>query len=123
MPLVVENMPRDGVYLYIISPLGRDNEPLRPIKIGITGSMASRLASIQTGSHVRLYATMEAMSMFCVAFKDYFTRNCARNGGQPTVEDLSEMINLPGWEAEIRSLRAWRQHYAENSNVQAIVVA
>ncbi|MGM4906279.1 GIY-YIG nuclease family protein [Tardiphaga sp. 866_E4_N2_1] len=156
MPLVVENMPKDGVYLYIISPFGRENEPLRPIKIGITGNMAARLASIQTGSHVKLRATMaintpqreiarsfeaafhafyadhrlegewfdvdpiEAMCMFCVAFKDYFIRNCAGDGAEPTVDDLSELIGLPHWEREIKVFRAWREHYAENSNVTSL---
>jgi len=154
MSLIVENMPREGVYLYIISPIGREHEPLRPVKIGITGNVAARLASIQTGSHRKLHVAMaintpnrdiarsfesafhafyaekrfegewfdvdpiDAMSMFCIAFKDYFIRSSARHGGSsPSVDDLSEMIGLPFWEREIKVLRAWRQYYSEKTNV------
>lgn len=156
MSLIVENMPREGVYLYIISPIGREHEPLRPVKIGITGNVAARLASIQTGSHRKLHVAMaintpnrdiarsfesafhsfyadkrfegewfdvdpiDAMSMFCVAFKDYFIRGCARHAGSPSVDDLSEMIGLPFWEREIRVLRAWRDHYSRTSNVRSL---
>lgn len=43
-----------GVYLYLICSFGRAGEPLGPVKIGITGNVTSRLASIQTGCHRRL---------------------------------------------------------------------
>lgn len=43
-----------GVFLYLVCSFGRYGEPQRPIKIGITGNVPSRLASIQTGCHRRL---------------------------------------------------------------------
>jgi hypothetical protein len=47
-------MSDESVFLYLIAPFGRDHEPLRPVKIGITANMKARLASVQTGSHQRL---------------------------------------------------------------------
>ena len=39
-----------GVCLYLICGHGRENEPLRPVKIGIAANPESRIASLQTGS-------------------------------------------------------------------------
>jgi hypothetical protein len=155
MGVLIENLPRDGtwVYLYVLAGLGREHEPLRPVKIGITGNMPARLAAVQTGSPRRLHAAMvinipnreiartfesafhsfyagkrlqgewfdidpiDAMSMVCVAFKDYFERGYAENGGDALPQELCEMIGLPHWEREIKVLRAWRQYYSEKTNV------
>lgn len=70
MPIIVKNLPRRGVYLYMFCPFGRDSEPLRPVKIGITDNVRTRLASVQTGSHVRL----EALAVFNTPNRDIARR-------------------------------------------------
>jgi hypothetical protein len=56
MTWIVQNLPRHGVYLYLLCTFGRESEPLRPVKIGITENVHARLASVQTGHHRRLHA-------------------------------------------------------------------
>jgi hypothetical protein len=57
MSIIVENLPTDhGVYVYLFCFFGRENEPIGPVKIGITSNVAARLASVQTGAPRRLTA-------------------------------------------------------------------
>jgi hypothetical protein len=146
MSLIVEKLPRAGVYIYVFCFYGRLNEPMGPVKIGITSNVVSRLAGVQTGQHQRLHALaafntpnreiarqMEAsfhlefasgrregewfdlapitvLEKMCAMWRYYFQQ----------MPDGIEYVGIPYYEREIRVLRAWRQHYAETSNVRAI---
>lgn len=66
MTINVAKLPRAGVYLYVMCFMGRPNEPLGPVKIGISGNVQSRLASVQTGCHRRL----EVLAAFSIPDRD-----------------------------------------------------
>jgi hypothetical protein len=146
MSIIVENLPRAGVHIYLFCFYGRINEPMGPVKIGITSNVASRLAGVQTGQHRRLHAlavfdtpNRDIARRMEASFHREFTagrlegewfdadpvtvleRMCAmwRYYFQQMPEGI-EYVGIPFYEREIKVLRAWRQHYAETSNVQAI---
>jgi hypothetical protein len=57
----------------------------------------------------------------CDAIRKYFAsgvRFAAEGNCSP--EDLAEYIGIPLFERDVKVYRAWRQHYAETSNVRAL---
>lgn len=146
MLINVSALPRFGVFLYVFCFYGRENEPLGPVKIGITANVAARLASVQTGQHRKLHAfavfgtpnrdiarKMEghfhcefaakrlegewfdydpvvALEQMCAVWRYYFQN----------MPEAVEVMGIAHYEREIKVLRAWRQHYAQTSNVKAI---
>lgn len=135
-----------GVYLYLICAHAREHEPLAPVKIGITANVAARLASVQTGQHKRLsviaaFTTpnreiarvlegqwhrhfaadrlegewfnvdpIHALEVMCLSWRHYF-----QNAPQ-----FIDFVDVPFFEREAKVMRAWREYYAENSNVVSI---
>lgn len=146
MTVPVNLVPKIGVYLYLFCSYGREHEPLRPLKIGITSNVASRLTGVQTGCAARLHALavfgipnrdiarereaafhrdfaasrlegewfdvdpISALELICTHWRYYLQK----------LPDCIEVMGIPHYEREIKVLRAWRQYYAETSNVQAI---
>lgn len=146
MGVIVENLPRGGVFIYLFCFYGRTNEPMGPVKIGLTSNVASRLAGVQTGQHRRLHTlaafntpnreiARQMEASFHLEFSagrlegEWFNldpitvleKMCAmwRYYFQQMPDGI-ELVGIPYYEREIKVLRTWRQHYAETSNVQAI---
>jgi hypothetical protein len=157
MGIIVENLPQTGVYMYLFCTFGREYEPLRPVKIGITGNVRARLASVQTGypkplealavfntpnrdiarkwesAFHKMFAAdrlegewfnadpVHVLSEVCAAARGYFESGVKfSTKGSSTPDELAEHIGIPLFERDVKVYRAWRQHYAENSNVRAI---
>lgn len=146
MPIDVSYLPRHGVYLYLISGFGRENEPIGPVKIGISSNVATRLASVQTGCH----RALQVLAVFGTPNRDIAREREAAFHQEFAVKRLEgewfdvdpinaletvcaiwrhyfqqmpegiESVGVPFYEREVKVLRCWRQYYAENSNVQAI---
>lgn len=146
MSIIVENVPKAGVHVYLFCFYGRENEPLGPVKIGITSNVASRLAGVQTGQHRKLHA----LAVFGTPNREIARRlessfheqlGSKRMEGEwfemdpiRALETLCEMlryyfqkmpecidvVGIPFYEREIKVMQAWRSHYAENSNVTRI---
>jgi hypothetical protein len=157
MVMIVENIPKVGVYMYLFCTFGREYEPLGPIKIGITGNVRERLSSVQTGYPKPL----EALAVFntpnrdiarkweaafhkryagarlegewfnidpvhvlddvCGAIRHYFASGEKfASAGDSTPVELADYIGLPLFERDVKVYRAWREHYADNSNVTAM---
>lgn len=147
MGVIPDLLPKNaGVYLYVICPFARENEPVGPVKIGITSNVAARLSSVQTGQHTRLRVLaafptpnreiarsresnwhqhfadarlegewfkvdpIDALEVICMGWRHYFQN----------MPEFVDFVDVPFFEREVKVMRAWRQHYAENSNVVSI---
>lgn len=145
---------KGNVHLYLVAGVGRASEPLGPVKIGITGNVESRMASIQTGSPRQLKIVgcfwtpnreiarkfevafhnqyhdrrlsgewfsvdpIEALELACNSFRHHLERMKDKFDG--SLDDHLKNCGVPQNELQVKAFRAWRQHYAETSNVQAI---